>query len=212
LGEIVRRVIGVSIGEFFAKEVAEPLGADFHIGLAADQDGRVARLIPPEALPIEVESGSILERTVTNSPMEAEWAHTAGWRRAEIPAANGHGNARSMAQVQSILSCDGAMAGIRFMSSAGCACVYEVQSDGVDLVLGIPVRFGMGFAVSSQGMPFQAGPRAFFCGGWGGSLVVNDPDERLTFAYAMNRMGQGTVGDQRSASLLAAMYGVLRAR
>jgi CubicO group peptidase (beta-lactamase class C family) len=117
-----------------------------------------------------------------------------------------------MAQIQSILSCEGEMAGVRFLSPGGCARVYEVQSDGVDLVLGMPVRFGMGFAVSSEGMPFHAGPRAFFWGGWGGSLVVNDPAERMTFAYAMNRMGQGTVGDQRSSVLLAAVYNSLRPR
>ncbi len=206
LGEIVRRVTGVTIGRFFAKEIAEPLGADFHIGLAAEHDHRVARLVPPDALPMEVVPGSILERTVTNPPIEADWAATDGWRRAEIPAANGHGNARSMAQIQSILACGGEVSGIRFLSRDGWARVFEVQSDGVDLVLGMPVRFGMGYAVSSEGMPFQAGPHAFFWGGWGGSLIVNDPDERLTFAYAMNRMGQGTVGDQRSGSLLAAVY------
>ena len=211
VGEVVRRITGHSLGSFFAKEVAAPLGADFHIGLAPEHDARVATLIPPEASPLpEIEAGSVLERTLVNPPIAAEWAMNEGWRRAEIPAANGHGNARSIARIQSVLACGGEVDGVRLLSQQGCASVYEQQSDGVDLVLGLPIRFGLGYSLSTDAMPFDAGPRAFFWGGYGGSLVVIDPEQSLTFAYAMNRMGQGTVGDERTAALLAATYQALR--
>jgi CubicO group peptidase (beta-lactamase class C family) len=212
VGEVVRRITGESLGTFFAKEIAGPLGADFHIGLPAEHDDRVAELIPPEALSMEIPPDSIAFRTVVNPPISADWTSHEGWRRAEIPAANGHGNARSVALVQSVLSCGGEVGGVRLLSSAGCQAVLEQQSDGIDLVLGLPIRFGLGYGLSSESMPFDAAPGAYFWGGWGGSLVVIDPRARMTFAFVMNRMGQGTVGDERSASMLAAVYEGLATR
>ncbi len=210
VGEVIRRITGTSVGTFFAKEVAGPLDADFHIGLDPRDDERVATLIAPEALPMEIEPGSILYKTVTNPPTSADWTQHEAWRRAEIPAANGHGNARSVARVQSVLAADGEVDGVRLLSPGGWRRLLEQQSSGVDLVLGLPMRFGLGYGLSSEGLPFDAAPGAFFWGGWGGSLVVIDPTARMTFAFVMNRMGQGTVGDERSASMLAAAYAALR--
>jgi CubicO group peptidase (beta-lactamase class C family) len=68
------------------------------------------------------------------------------------------------------------------------------------------MTFGLGYGLSWDGLPFEAAPGSFFWGGWGGSLVVIDPAATMTFAFVMNRMGQGTVGDERSASMLAATY------
>ena len=102
LGEIVKRVSGRSLGTFFADEVAGPLGADFHIGTGPEHDARVAHVIPPAAATAEAATGdldptSIAMRTMMNPPLVAEYSSTKEWRRAEIPAAGGHGNARSVA-------------------------------------------------------------------------------------------------------------------
>jgi CubicO group peptidase (beta-lactamase class C family) len=104
VGELVRRVDGRTIRRFLADEVAGPLGADFHIGLPASEDHRVARVVPPtgdDARPgTGAPAGSIAERTFANPPLDAGVAWTEAWRRAEVSAAGGHGNARSAATVQ----------------------------------------------------------------------------------------------------------------
>ncbi len=209
IGELVKRVTGQSLGTFFAAELAGPLGADFHIGTPASCDDRVALVIPAEAgLPPELDPTSVAARTFMNPPMDARMSHSVQWRRCESAAANGHGNARSVARVQSLLSHGGTLDGKQFLSEATCRRVFEEQSYGPDLVLGVPIRFGLGYGLPTPDMPI-GGPGACFWGGWGGSLCVNDLDSRMTFAYVMNRMGDGTLGDDRGASLLLASYASL---
>ena len=204
VGEVFRRASGTTLGEFFASEVAAPLGADFHIGTGPEHDRRVISVIaPPDAMGV-VEPGSIAERTLVNPVLDAHRSFDLPWRRAEIAAANGHGNARSVALAQSIISHEGSFGGHRFLSAAGVDALFEEQSNGTDLVLGLPVTFGMGFGLNRADAPISANPRACFWGGWGGSLAVNDLDRRMTFAYVMNKMGAGTTGDLRGASLLMA--------
>jgi CubicO group peptidase (beta-lactamase class C family) len=211
IGEVVRRITGQSFGAFFAKEVAGPLGADFHVGLDPVHFGRVAELIPPPPLPIPegIAMDSVLVRTFANPPMRAEVALTDGWRRAEVPAANGHGNARSVATCQAIVSHGGELGGTRFVSPKTLERIFEVQATNVDQVLMVPVKIGMGYGLSGEEFPLSPNPRACFWGGWGGSIVVNDLDARTTTAFVMNRMGEGTVGDERAANVLAAVYGAL---
>ena len=82
----------------------------------------------------------------------------------------------------------------------------EQQSSGTDLVLGVPLTFGMGYGINSEALPISPNPRTCFWGGWGGSIVVNDLDARLTVAYVMNRMGEGTTGDDRGIGVVLAAY------
>ena len=213
VGEVIRRITGVSMGAFLRSEVTEPLGADFHIGTPATCDDRVRAVIPP-GIPLggaNTTDGAIAARTLSNPVIDAAVAATEAWRRAEIPAGNGHGNARSLVQAQGIIANSGTLGGHRFMSEAGVDALFEIQSDGTDLVLGTPIRFGMGYGLNSEAMPVSPNPRTCFWGGWGGSIVVNDLDARLSFAYTMNRMGEGTTGDLRGATLLMALYSALDA-
>jgi CubicO group peptidase (beta-lactamase class C family) len=205
VGEVLRRITGLSPGRFFKDTVAEPLGADFYIGLPGDfeADARVVPLIsPPPADLRELGLPKLGIRTLANPPITGEVTAQEWWRRAEIPAANGQGNARSVATVQSIVACGGEARGTRLLSEEGVAALFAEQSDGRDLVLGVPLRFGMGFGLSSETMPM--GPRTCAWGGYGGSLVVNDLDARLTVAYVMNRMEPGVLGDPRGASIVGA--------
>jgi CubicO group peptidase (beta-lactamase class C family) len=191
IGEVVRRITGSSIGAWFASEVAKPLGADFFIGLPEDEDRRVSNVIPPPPIDVEgMEVTELMMKTFMNPPLDASMATQAWWRRAEIPAANGQGNARSVAAVQSVIAGKGQSAGVRLLSEAG-----------TDLVLGLPTRFGMGYGLSGEAMPI--GPRACYWGGYGGSLVVIDQDLDVVVAYVMNRMESGVVGDERGATILA---------
>ena len=210
VGEVIRRVTGVSMGTFFRTEVAEPLGADFHIGTPPECDPRVIPVIPPVSGAIATpDPTSVAGRTFANPRLEASVSYEIPWRRAEIPAANGHGNARSVAQVQSVISNSGTVNGTQVLSADGVEALFEVQSAGTDLVLGNPIRFGMGYGLNGPEMPISPNPRACFWGGWGGSIVINDLDARMTFAYVMNKMGEGTTGDLRGAMILMAMYGAL---
>lgn len=214
-GEIVRRVTGRSIGTFFREEVAEPLGADFHIGLPASEDGRVADLVPPPSGGFErlarLDRDSIAARTLLSCPIDATEPRTRAWRGAEIPAAGGTGNARSVGRVHSALACGGAVDGVRLLSEAGVARILDEQSHTEDRVLGLKVRFGMGFGLVSEALPLSPSERAFFWGGYGGSLALVDLDRRLTVTYVMNRMSTGLAGDLRGASLVFAAYQALAA-
>jgi CubicO group peptidase (beta-lactamase class C family) len=210
IGEVVRRITGVSLGRFFAETVAKPLGADFHIGLAADDDQRVSPLHAPE--PGNLREAGIPElgiRTFSNPVVGAPTAMEEWWRRAEIPAANGHGNARSVAAIQSVVSNGGEARGIRLLSEATVSRIFEEQSNGPDLVLGVPLRFGMGYGLASETMPM--GPHSFSWGGYGGSLVFNDLDARITVTYVMNRMEPGLLGDRRGASMVVGSIAALAA-
>jgi CubicO group peptidase (beta-lactamase class C family) len=203
VGEVVRRITGVSLGQFFREAVAEPLGADFHIGLPPDADGRVAPLIPPP--PADLRALRVPElgrRTLSNPAITGETTALDWWRRAEIPAANGHGNARSVAAVQCIVSCGGQAEGNKVISRDGVVAIFEEQANGRDLVLGVPLRFGIGYGLASETMPM--GPRSCAWGGYGGSLVLNDLDARLTVAYVMNRMEPGLLTDRRGAAVITA--------
>jgi len=206
VGEVVRRITGKSLGAVFREEIAGPLGADFHIGLPASEDHRVADLIPPPpGASIADRSESELQKNMSgNPPIDVAETRTRAWRGAEIPAAGGTGNARSVAQVHAILANGGVAQGKRFMSEAGCRKALEVQIEGQDLILGMPARFGMGFGLAGA-MPLP-NPNTIFWGGYGGSLVIIDMDARTTFAYAMNKMAPTTTGDMRAFGLAMAMW------
>jgi CubicO group peptidase (beta-lactamase class C family) len=202
IGEVVRRITGDSIGAWFAQEVAKPLGADFFIGLPESEDGRVSNVIPPPPINVEgMEVSETMMKTFINPPLDATMAHEAWWRRAEIPAANGQGNARSVAVIQSVIAGRGQSGGVRLLSESGTDPIFEEQANGTDLVLGLVTRFGMGYGLSSETMPI--GPRACYWGGYGGSLVVIDQDKDVAVSYVMNRMESGVVGDERGATILA---------
>ncbi|MDJ0785526.1 MAG: serine hydrolase domain-containing protein [Myxococcota bacterium] len=208
LGEVVRRVADRSLGSFFREEVAEPLGADFHIGLDESHEPRVAEMVPPVAGLTDqpTEPGSVAERVLGNPGLTGDVANLREWHAGEVPAANGQGNARSVARVAGVVAQGGSAEGVRLLGEDTLARALEEQSYGTDLVLGVPIRFGLGFGLRSEEMPIGQSDSVLFWGGWGGSLVVIDLEARLGFSYVMNRMGEGTLGDVRGGSILLHVY------
>lgn len=205
-GEVVRRITGQTLGTFFRKEIAEPLGTDFHIGLPEEHDERVGDLVPPQATPQEQsDPHSIAARTFANPFSPAENSSTTAWRRAEIPAAGGIGNARSVAQTQAVLAMDGELQAKRLLSPEGCRRALEEQTSGVDLVLGVALSHGLGYGLGNAVMPLPS-PNACFWGGWGGSTILVDFDQGLALSYVMNRMEGDLLGDVRGGLLTAAVY------
>jgi CubicO group peptidase (beta-lactamase class C family) len=207
VGEVVRRITGRSLGTFFRQEIAEPLGADFHIGLPASEDDRVADLIPPPPGTAigDGEQSELVANMSRNPGVNVLETRTRAWRGAEIPAGGGTGNARSIAQVHVILANGGMAQGKRFMSEAGCRKALELQIEGTDLILGGPAKFGMGFGLPSAAVPLP-NPNTIFWGGYGGSLVIIDLDAHATIAYAMNKMGATTTGDTRALGMAMGIW------
>jgi CubicO group peptidase (beta-lactamase class C family) len=134
----------------------------------------------------QLDPNSVAFKTWTNptTPLESSW--TEGWRRADIGAANGHGNARSVARLQSAVACGGEVDGVRLLSPRTIERIFEVQFNGIDLVLGFPMKWGVGYGLAPEG-------RICSWGGYGGSMMVIDVDRRMTFAYVMNKMGSGAI-------------------
>src|SRR4051794_21412187 len=175
VGQVLGRVPGLGGGQFFPQELAGPLGADFHIGLPAEHDHRVALGVPPPSRDEDYVAGS----SSSDAPSTAATAirlrdgNSIAWRRAQIPAANGYGNARSVALVQSVMACGGEVGGRRLLSAAGCARATQEQFQGVDRILGMPVRWGLGYGLFGSNYGW---------GGWGGSIVLIEPDARAVVA------------------------------
>jgi CubicO group peptidase (beta-lactamase class C family) len=198
VGEVVRRITGRSLGDFFAEEVAGPLGADFHIGLPAEDDHRVALTIQPssrdEDYAASAPRGSV--PPAAGTAVRVRDGNSIAWRRAQIPAASGFGNARSVALVQSVMACGGAVHGLRLLTQAGCDRAREEQFHGVDRILGLQVRYGLGYGLFGS---------AYGWGGWGGSLVMVEPDDRMAVAYVTNQMRE-PAGDSRGLEVIMTAY------
>ena len=207
LGELVRRVDGRSLGTFLRDEIAGPLEADFHIGLDDRHFARVAEMRTDEAQPTGADGVGIPGRVFRSEPDHAAMVNTDRWRRAEFPASNGHGNARSVARIVSVLAQGGAVDGVRLVGPATIERIFEVQASGVDLVLDNDIRFGIGFGLSSAGMPIGVNDRTLFWAGWGGSMAVVDVENELTVAYVMNRMKPDLVGGAHAGRVVFAAHG-----
>lgn len=209
-GEILRRITGRTIGEFFATEVANPLGADFHIGFGPEHDDRCGELVPPGGalVDLDLDPGALPVRTLGNPALSATEPRTRAWRASQIPAAGGFGNARSVARVHSAMACGGTVDGVKLLSTSGVERVFDEQAHGIDRVLGTEIKFGMGFGLATDVMPLP-NPRAFYWGGWGGSIAVTDMDARMSVSYVMNKMFPTLEGDLRGGMLLLAAYGAL---
>ncbi|MGI9345825.1 MAG: serine hydrolase domain-containing protein [Gammaproteobacteria bacterium] len=203
IGEVVKRITGQTLGQFFKEQVADPVQADFHIGTPDSCFDRIADLIPfpPEQSPFAFEEGSIGMRTWTNPPLNVAATRSAGWRRAEIPAANGHGNARAVVRAQTALVNGGEAFGVRLLSEEAALRPLEKQIDSVDLCLGVQMPYGLGYGLPSELLPVSPDARSVFWGGYGGSSIVLNYERRLVLCYGMNKMTPLPLGDPRGMSL-----------
>jgi CubicO group peptidase (beta-lactamase class C family) len=216
LDGLVRAATGVPLADQFRTLVAEPLGADFHLGVPEDALGRCADLIAPTTAAFDygaLPEGNLLVRTVVNPLLDVETGcNGAEFRRVSVAGINGHGNARSVALAQSVVSHGGEVGGVRLLSDATVDRIFEVQADGPDLVLMAPLRWGIGYGLPSPTTPAIPDGRVCWWTGWGGSIVVNDLDRRVTIAYAMNRMlGEHFISSARTDAYVRAAYECLAA-
>ena len=210
--EVVRRITGRTLGDVFRTEIAEPLGADFHIGLPESEEGRVGYVVPP-ADPLGLVAGadpeSIAIRAGTSCRVTGHEQNTRAWRAAEIPAAGGTSNARGVARVHAMLANGGTLDGVEIMRPETVDRIFVEQCHQTDAVLGVPMRLGTGFGLMSDLIPLSPNPRSCFWGGWGGSICVVDVDAQVSIAYVMNKMAGGLVGDLRGAMVVLAAQGAV---
>ncbi|MGH2896462.1 MAG: serine hydrolase domain-containing protein [Solirubrobacteraceae bacterium] len=213
VGEIVRRVTGLPLKRFVAEQIAGPLGADFQIGAAERDWPRIAPVVPPPPLAVDLASlppESPMYKTFTGPVADAANANTAAWREADMGALNGHANARSVVRIIKALSLGGAVEGTRLLSPETIELVFDEQSHGTDLVLGVPLRFGIGYALpETETVPYVPQGRCCYWGGWGGSEIIADLDRRVTLGYMMNNMAPGIIGSDRSETYVRSAYACL---
>ncbi|MDA0301741.1 MAG: serine hydrolase [Chloroflexi bacterium] len=218
-GGILQHATGMSPGEFLRREIREPLGADLFWGTTPADDGRTATLLEPasaragsagaaipESAPREVwPHGDLQKMALNNPPRRFRAQNTPEWRRACIPASNGHASARGLARMYGALGNGGMLDGVTLMSPERVRLASTEQVSGLDVVHLIPGRRSFGYALPGADDPRGLG--AFGHSGLGGSLGYADLDHGIGFGYVMNQVGAGE--DRRSAELSRALYASL---
>jgi CubicO group peptidase (beta-lactamase class C family) len=226
VGEVVRRITGRTIGTYLREEVAEPLGLEFYIGLPEDLEPRVAPLIggvgtstgadadvDPEAmaaLAALIGPESKLGKALSGGGAfrQADIFNTRPVHAAEIAAAGGISNARSIARMYA--ACLGEVDGTRLLSAEQVRDASTQRTEGPNtVILDLDLQFGLGFFVPSSLLQI-GGPRSFGHFGMGGSAGWADPEAELAFGYVMNKMDLGIAGDLRSYGLINACYDAIR--
>jgi CubicO group peptidase (beta-lactamase class C family) len=230
-GELVRRISGRPLEQFFRDEIAGPLQLDFHLGLPEEDEARVAPTIRPE-LPGKGEPTPRWLARAQGDPQSVQalvLKNTGGYHAgrayesraahaAVLPSSGGVGNARSLARLYAPLALGGAHEGVRLLDPDTAAQAGLVSAaSAVDAVLLVGMRFGLGFVKACDNRRAAEGARdslllsedAFGHPGMGGSLGFADPGARLAFGYTMNRQGQGVLLNERSQALVDAVYGAL---
>jgi CubicO group peptidase (beta-lactamase class C family) len=223
VGEVIRRITGMSIGTYWRKEFAEPLGLDFHIGLAEEHDPRTAHMIPaPVQMPdpstpmgaAMLNPNSMQFRAFMMSPeaLQPGYVNTREWRAAEIPAANGHGDARSLARMYGALATDGILDGQRVLSKETIEAATVEQSYGMDAIIMMPTRIALGFMLDYPEGEMRISPTGSVFGhaGMGGSFGYADPEAGIGIGYTMNKMVMSlTEVDPRWVGMFGAIYASL---
>lgn len=214
LGEIIRRVTGKTVGRFIRDELALPLRADFLLGSMSERDqARVAQVMPNMEARLfaakEVEQDTLRSKAFVQNPAEP-WPATLNsriWREAEIASGNGHGNARGVARIYGAFARGGELDGVRLSSPASIEAMITEQHNITELMQDRPYHQALGILLNTPAAVYMGpNPRAFGHHGIGGSIGFGDPDARIGFSYACNKMHAVGTNGPRAARLITALY------
>ncbi|WP_433455892.1 serine hydrolase domain-containing protein [Streptomyces sp. CA-142005] len=216
-GELIRRITGRPVGEWLAKEIAGPVGADLWLGLPQSEHARVGRVGPVE--PPEAAGGlktrpkravaeayadpdSLTRRAfaaITPLPDENDPAY----RAAALPASNGIATADGLARFYASLigEVDG---GTRLFTPQTRELARAEQSAGPDRVLVVGTRFGLGYMLHGAASPLLS-PGSFGHPGRGGALAFADPETGIAFGYVTNGFRKSVTADPRAQALVRAV-------
>lgn len=207
-GEPLRRADGRSPGRFVAEEIARALDVPFFIGLPAEQDHRAAVMIegPNTSDWLAETLASPYPHSCRNPSFAATTPNDRAWRAAEIPGANGQGDARGLATIYgSLVARDS-----KLLSADALAEAIRPRFDGVDGYDGTPAAYAAGFRLKDPSYGAKASARTFGHSGWGGTIAFADPDARIGFAFVTCHMqGFGDMIDPRRQRLVEALYASL---
>lgn len=237
VGELIRRVDGRTVGVYFKEELAKPLGLDFAIGLNESEIARCAEMLMLDKLPsisqlniLKLIPNALLSESLKNIKLAVNsgynpiafdnraladnpnFANTMEWRKGEIPAANGHGTASSLAVLYGILSQGGSRGGIRVLKPETIELLRSVHSNGPDLVLfGLNYKFGLGHMVKAPITPIGLNKSRSMFGhtGIGGSVVFGDVDKKLGFSFFNNQQHRDMRLYETATNLAKKLYQVL---
>jgi len=221
LDELVRRIAGKTLSDYWQEIFAQPLNLDLWIGLPEKENPRVATIYaaksgkPPEPKQFYLDlvtPGTLARKTFT-SPygLQAISAmNTPAIRAKSIISFGGIGSAAALAKFYSMLANGGKLEGQTFFSEGTIAWMTTALADGIDRVFQIPTAFSAGFMKDARNtMPriFGPSPTAFGHPGAGGSHAFADPANGIAFAYVMNQMEQSLLPNKKSLRLVDAIYG-----
>lgn len=217
LGEIVRRVTGLRYRDFIAQELVRPLGLDYRIGGLTEADfDRRAELVPTVEGTLfarkDSEPDSLLAKGFQQHPDEpiGVTLNSIGWRQAEIASANGHGTARSVAAIYGAIANGGTLGDVRIMSQQTIASMLTEQHNQTEKMQNRPYHQGLGVLLNTPVSVWMGpNPHAFGHHGFGGSIGMGDPDAKLGFSYACNKMHALPDNGPRARRIIEAVYGVL---
>lgn len=151
LGEIVKRATGIPMKQFVEQELSKPLQADFQIGAREQDWPRIAPVIPPPPPAFDVDQldkNSILFKSLFNPRTSATFSEKPEWRNADMSAVNGHGTAKGLNRLLRAVTLAGTPHdNVKLLSPGTIEQIFRIQSESVDHCIGMPIRFGIGFAV-----------------------------------------------------------------
>ena len=205
VGEIVRRVAGVTIGQYLSVYICQPQNIDFYIGLGDNDNATVADLLTPTRapyMPQRIPDHVLL--SMSNPKLRADFMLQEQTRRAELPAVNGHGTANAIARLYDLFDGRNGLLSHETVMQAG-----TVQSTRVDELLAVPVHWAMGLVINANVNIYGPEPTTLGHSGWGGSFGCNDPVNQLSMGYVCNQMSPDLVGDARGQSLIKQVYASL---
>ena len=208
--ELIIRVTGKTLGNFYADEIGNLNEIDFFIGLPESEEKRVVEMVPfpkeenQSTEPTEINDA---KRATARGPNLIKLQNTRDWRAAEIPSANGQGCASGLAKLYSlVVSTDPS---IKILDEKTIRRMTEERITNRDLVLDVVTRWGAGFIMNMHGVIYGPVKNSFGHSGWGGSCAFGDPENNLGISYVMNQMKNNFAADGRSLELINATYDCL---
>ena len=220
LDELVRRIAGVRLGDYWRTTFAEQLELDLWIGLPEKENARVATMYAakagqsaePQKFYLDAATKGTFAHKVFTSPRGL--SAVSEMNKPEIRAhplvsLGGIGSANSLAKFYAMLANGGGLQDRKFLSERTLGWMKTTLTDGMDRVFQIPTAFSAGFMREARGSTkriFAGSRNAFGQPGAGGSHAFADPENKLSFAYVMNQMEQTVLPNEKSLRLVNAIY------
>tara|TARA_B110000008_G_scaffold88588_1_gene90664 strand:+ start:430 stop:1557 length:1128 start_codon:yes stop_codon:yes gene_type:complete len=209
VSELIIRVTGKTLGNYFKENIGDPNQIDFHIGLPLAEEKRVAEMIP---FPKESNQSSTKPNDAQiasgSGPNLLKHQNTTKWRSAEIPSANGQGCASAIAKLYSLVVTDDHS--LKIINDKTIETMTAERITNRDLVLDVVTRWGSGFIMNMHKVIYGPEETSFGHSGWGGSCGFGDPINRIGVSYVMNNMKNNFAADGRSLELINKTYECLK--